>query len=183
MLMVALAVASVAADASPTACPRQAEPSALTSAAFAVPPIGETLLFSAAPSFQSVRYALRVVRYDDTQDGTAVLIRLKRRWDCNVHDRAGLWSIKLSAGETKTLFAAASAVAERWKGEPSATLDGTSVEVRRFGRGQPTLTYGSNDRSAEHFSNTVLAVLRGHVPEVELPRTSDWRYKLPGTKL
>lgn len=182
MFMVALLAVSTAAHVPTGACPRQAEPTALTSAAFAVPSRGETLLFSAAPSFQSVRYALRVFRSNKKKGSSAVLIRLKRRWECNVHDRMGEWTLQLSPEETTALFDAAVALRDNRKIDDEwVVLDGNRVEVRHYNDGKLTSSYDSNGFAKEYLSKTVLGVLRKHVPPTELPVANDWRYKLPGT--
>lgn len=164
-------------------CPRQPEPDGLTSTAFHVPASGETLLFSATPSFQSVRYALRVIRPAGAQVASATLVRLKRRSDCNVHDRAGQWHFQLSAVETHGLFAAAMKL-ERHGDNPSEIVtDGTSVELQRFSSGKRAFNYSSNGPPKEQLSRAVLIVLMQHVPRSELPATDDWRFRLPGTSL
>lgn len=166
-----------------SACPVQPEPAALTSAAFTIPSRGETLLFSAAPSFQSVRYALRVVRPSASRRAFANLLRLKRRFDCNVHDRVGEWKFELSPDEGDSLFSASAALEDRNNKQPEVVLDGTSVELRHYVDGKLAFVYGSNEPAKEQLSETVLNVLARHVPRKELPASDDWRYKLPGTKI
>ena len=178
-------IAFALAAATPAgACPAQAEPAALSSAAFKIPSRGETLLFSVAPSSLSVRYALRIVRPDGASGSSAQLVRLHRRMDCNVHDRAGQWSFKLSRAETDAIFEKASElqrVAETTA--PEVVLDGTAVEAKRYSNGEQLFNYESNTGPQEQLSATVLEILKRHVPPRELPRANDWRYRLAGTTL
>jgi len=59
-------------------CPPQPrpEPAPLESAGLYYPVEGDTLLFSAAPSFQSTRYAARVIRRPSSKTAWATLVRL-----------------------------------------------------------------------------------------------------------
>ena len=181
----AIAIGFALAAATPAgACPVQPEPAALSSAAFKVPSRGETLLFSVAPSSLSVRYALRIVRRDGASSASAQLVRLHRRMDCNVHDRAGEWSFKLSRGEADAIFNAAAElqrIAET--APPEIVLDGTAVQLERYADGKRSFNYNSNAGPKEQLSATVLEIVKRHVPASELPRTNDWRYRLAGTTL
>jgi hypothetical protein len=184
MLVSILMGAALAIGAAGTvSCPRQPEPTPLTSTAFQVPSSGEALLFSATPSFQSIRYALRVIRPAGTRVASATLIRLKRRWDCNVHDRAGQWHFRLSAVETDRLFAAVKELERHGDNPSEIVMDGTSVELQRFSSGDKAYQYSSNGPPKEQLSRTVLMVLKQHVPRTELPATDDWRFRMPGTSL
>lgn len=180
----AFIVAALAASPAPVAsCPTQPEPAALASAAFEIPASGDTLLFSAAPSSQSVRYALRVTKSAGAQSASASLRRLKRRSDCNVHDLAGEWQFNLSPKEARALFAAASAL-ELTGGDPAdLVLDGTQVELQLHASGTPGFVYASNGLAKEKMSQVVLDTLRRHVPARELPREADWRFRMPGASL
>jgi hypothetical protein len=160
-------------------CPRQPEPALLASAAFAVPPSGETLLFSAKPSFRSVRYALRIVRPSAAGSASGTLIRLSRRFDCNVHDRVGEWTFKLSAVQADAVFRAVPSTEELAEDAKWVTMDGTRVELRRYRAGKPTFSYSSNGPAKENLSKVVLNVVRQHVAANELPSSEDWQYELP----
>jgi len=174
---------ALAAGTPAKACPVQPEPAALGSAAFPIPSHGQALLFSAAPSFQSVRYALRVYRRDAAGRGVAVLVRLKRRPDCNVHDRAGEWKFALSLRETRSLFSTAGDLERRSNKDAEIVLDGTSVELRHYVGGKLIFSDDSNGLAKEQLSRTVLNLLARHVPAKELPLSGDWRYKLSGTRI
>ena len=176
--LIALSVA--AASPSTGACPTQPEPAALTSAAFTVPSSGETLMFSAAPSFRSVRYALRVFRPSGARVGSALLIRLKRRLDCNVDDRTGEWTFTLSPTETDALFAAAADLERHGDDPNSIVLDGTSIQLSRYTAGKLVFNYSSNGLAKERLSKLVLDTMRQHVRADELPRSADWSYRAPG---
>ena len=182
MTFVFLIAFALAAATPAGACPAQAEPAALSSAAFKIPSRGETLLFSVAPSSLSVRYALRIVRPNGASGSSAQLVRLHRRMDCNVHDRAGEWSFKLTRAETDSIFKAASDLQRVAEGAPlEVVLDGTAVEVQRYSDGKRSFNYDSNAGPKEQLSATVLEILKRHVPPSELPRSNDWRYRLAGT--
>ena len=184
--MFLLFVMSIALTAQPSVtgiCPRQPEPAALASAAFSIPVSGETLLFSSAPSFQRVRYALRITKPAEAGVASASLVRLSRRSDCNVHERVGEWHFKLSTQETQAIFAAASALETLDGNASDIVLDGTTVELQRYASGQAAFTYSSNGIAKDHLSSLVLEVLKRHVPVGDLPRAADWRYRLPGTSL
>jgi hypothetical protein len=180
MMPLSLMAVVLATGATTRACPVQPEPAALTSAAFRVPSHGETLLFSTAPSFQSIRYALRIVRSSGARTGSAVLIRLMRRFDCNVHDPAGEWKFRLSPEETDALFSAVTALEMRDE-STDVVIHGTWVEFRHYVRGKLAFSYASNGPPKEQLSKVVLDVVAHHVPANELPRSDDWRYQLPGT--
>lgn len=172
-----------AAHPLPPGCPEQPEPAPLASAAFVIPASGDALLFSAAPSAMSVRYALRVVRPAGARTASALLVRLDRRLDCNVHDRAGEWSFTLARAETDALFAAEAGLERAANDPPEVVLDGTAIEVKRYAAGRPAFTYSSNTSAKERLSAIVLDLLRHHVPSAELPQSDNWRFKLPGTPL
>ena len=182
---VAIAIAfALAAATQAAACPAQPEPAVLSSAAFKVPSRGETLLFSAAPSGLSIRYALRIVRADGASSASAQLVRLHLRMDCNAHERAGEWSFKLSRTEADAIFNAASVLQRvAQSSPPEVVLDGTAVQVQRYADGKRTFDYDWNGGAKERLSATMLEMLKRRVPASDLPRTSNWRYRLAGTTL
>ena len=81
------------------------------------------------------------------------------------------------------MFAAAAALQQQGKIEAAVVMDGTKVEVQQFAGRKLIFTYNSNGLAKEQLSRTVLGLLKGKIPEAELPRADDWRYKLPGTVL
>ena len=182
MLITIIVSMALAAPAPPADdCPAQPEPAALASAGFSVPASGETLLFSAAPSSQSVRYALRVTRVAEQGAASATLVRLKRRFDCNVHDPAGAWTFTLAPEEAEAVFATAAALEQLGDRPSDIVLDGTTIELQRYSSGSARFSYSSNGRAKEQLARVVLDAVRRQVPANELPRSSDWRYRLKGT--
>ena len=157
------------------ACPKQSqpEPAPLDSARFNWPVDGDTILFSAAPSFQQIRYVARVIRRPSARTAWARLVRLKRRADCNVLDRTGAWDFELSIDETASLFQAVADFGRRSPG-PEVTLDGTQVQVQRHSSGKTVFDYSSNDPAKDELSGAVLGIMRKHVPAGDLPSASDW---------
>ena len=158
----------------PAACPQQPEPPTLSSAGFDVPVEGDTLLFSAAPSNQSIRFAVRVIRRPGSSKAWATLVRLKRRFDCNVLDQMGTWDFELSAKEADALFGAVASL-ERTPPETDVTIDGTQVEFQHHTAGKKVFGYSSNGAAKERLSAAMLEVVRHHVPAPELPASPDWR--------
>ena len=183
MVLLPFVWAALAMSEPSIACPKQPEPAPLTTAAFKVPRSGETLLFSAAPSFRSVRYALRIVRPHGAGPATASLLRLSRRFDCNLHDRAGQWTFSLSQTEADAVFEALPAQKELAEDAQSITTDGTRIELKHYARGKLGLSYASNGPAMTKLSTAVLKALGRHVPATELPRSADWHFKLPGSPL
>ena len=129
MLIIALLASAIATHVPTGACPRQAKRPALS---------------SAAPSFQSVRYASLVLRSNKAQGGSAVLIRSKRRFECDVHDRTSEWKFKLLPEESTALLAAAAGLQQQSKDEAFVVTDGTKVEVKHFVLGKLYFAYGIN---------------------------------------
>lgn len=177
-LIGSLAVAAAPSTAS--TCPTQPEPAALTSASFVVPSSADTLLFSAAPSGHSFRYALKITRLPGKAAAAASLLRLKRRLDCNLHDVHGRWSFTLSPKETASAFSAASALQQRGNDPSDIALDGTTIELQRHSSEGAVFTYRSNGAAKEQVSKAMLDILRRHVPASELPRSADWRFGAAG---
>ena len=162
------------------ACPRQAEPAPLSSAGLSIPSDGDTLLFSAAPSFQNVRFALRVTRRSQAAGASATLVRLKRPPDCNILNLAGVWEFEIDPEETKALFADAAEL-ERSAPDAEVVLDGTTVEVQHYASGKKVFEFSSNASVKERLSRRVLDVVRAHVRASELPASPDWRVRAART--
>ena len=168
-----------AAAPAPGVCPKQPKPGALASVGFDISSSGETLLFSASPSFGDVRFAVQLVKQPGLLTAFGSLVRLKRQSACNVDDPARRWRFKLSIGETKALFAAASALEGVDDQRHVIVMDGTNVEVQLHQAGRKRVAYSSNGPASANLSALMLQVLKRQVPEEELPLSPDWDYRLP----
>jgi hypothetical protein len=95
----------------------------------------------------------------------------------------GEWKFKLSPDESTSLFSTVASLEQVSKNDTDIVLDGTSVALKHYVAGKLTFSYGSNGPAKEQLSRAVLNLLSHHVPAKDLPRSDDWRYKLPGTKI
>jgi hypothetical protein len=171
-----IAGALAANQASVEACPNQPEPAVLASASFGVPTTGEALMFSAAPSFQRSRYAVKITMTDGAPAAWVTLVRLELMFHCNIHERTGEWTFELSSEEAARAFKAVSDLDELDEVPPEIVMDGVTIELQRYSAGQPDFAYSSNGKASEQVSRVILDMLKQHVPSDVLPSSVDWQY-------
>ena len=185
MPILAIALAAGVATSQPMPpCPtqRQALPAPLDSAAFVVPATGDTLLFSARFSFGNVHFALRLNRPADVGPARAVLFRLQRRDDCNVHDRTGEWAFDLKPEQSAAIFASVAALrasVENPNRRQFMCTDGTGIAVQLHASGAVPFIFYDNCREPEALSALVLSVVKEYVAPGELPANASWSYRAP----
>jgi hypothetical protein len=157
----------------PKSCPRGPEPSPLDTAAFSFPKDSETLLFSAAPSLGSDRYAVEIVKPYGAAPIWTQFKHYRKRLDCNSLAVSDGRSLFLRPGEADRILEAADQLI-RTKDEPEVVLDGTMIEVQRFSSGRRILDHRSNGFAARKLSALILAIARRQPDGGDLPETPDW---------
>lgn len=150
----------------------------------AVEAIGEpaaassVIVFAATPT-QGRAWVVRLARRGAA--ATLEIVRLRRRFECNLYDVERRWDTNVGREEYRSVAQAIRPWATPPAGFPAnegsadLALDGTGLELRVSGNGWGvTRTLNHYGRTGARLSAIFRALVSRHVPAAELP-AEDWR--------
>lgn len=177
IMLLQIVLAGVAATTPNTpACPVQPMPTPLAAASFSAPTSADTILFSAAPSFKRISYAVQVTRPNPAAAARVTVLQLRRQWDCNRHDVAGKWAFTLDKSETRSFFGRMDRLEREWRDSKEVAADGTLFQFERRASGKVRrlpLSPISRGQTGE-LSALILSLVRRHLPADRIPRGAGW---------
>ena len=158
-------------------CPRQPMPPPLSGAGFGpADRAAETIRFSAAPSLHRKAYAVDISRRREG-GATIRLVKLARRYDCNLYNVEKRWSFRLSREEAADFFSRLGRLESAWRPPDEIVVDGTSFQYEHHAAGAVREIRLSN--SARGVSGEISALILSLVQRSEtrghIPASPEWR--------